>query len=178
MNASQWPTMPGATRWGPARQGPARQPERAPAQPELRIGDAEREQVTNALHEHFAQGRLSQDELDERLDATLAAKTAGDLQPITADLPDLARPNAASDTSSDQRRRGRNWRGWPLPFVLAGFPVGAFMLVLFLVVFSRAFFFLIPMLMFFWFVTVMGGFARHRSMHHGMDRHQQVGFWR
>jgi Flp pilus assembly protein TadB len=54
---------------------------------DLRVGDAERTRVTEALHDHFAQGRLTQDELEERLDATLAAKTAGDLRQVTHDLP-------------------------------------------------------------------------------------------
>jgi hypothetical protein len=54
---------------------------------ELRIGDAERDEVTSALHEHFAQGRLTRDELDERLTATLSAKTVGDLREVTRDLP-------------------------------------------------------------------------------------------
>jgi uncharacterized membrane protein len=54
---------------------------------DLRIGDAEREQTMAALREHFAQGRLTHEELDERLDQTLAARTARDLASITADLP-------------------------------------------------------------------------------------------
>ncbi|WP_433354409.1 DUF1707 SHOCT-like domain-containing protein [Microtetraspora malaysiensis] len=54
----------------------------------LRIGDRERDEVTGALHDAFAQGRITREELDERLDATLAAKTEGDLRRVTADLPD------------------------------------------------------------------------------------------
>ncbi|MFI7698920.1 DUF1707 domain-containing protein [Nonomuraea sp. NPDC049480] len=54
---------------------------------DLRIGDAEREHAMAALREHFAQGRLTHEELDERLDRTLAAKTARDLAQVTADLP-------------------------------------------------------------------------------------------
>ncbi|MEV0197827.1 DUF1707 domain-containing protein [Nonomuraea sp. NPDC050691] len=54
---------------------------------DLRIGDAERERTMEALREHFAQGRLDHQELDERLDRTLAAKTSRDLAEITADLP-------------------------------------------------------------------------------------------
>ncbi|WP_165959411.1 DUF1707 SHOCT-like domain-containing protein [Nonomuraea longispora] len=54
---------------------------------DLRIGDAEREQTMAALREHFAEGRLTHEELDERVDRTLAAKTARDLAGITADLP-------------------------------------------------------------------------------------------
>jgi Domain of unknown function (DUF1707) len=62
---------------------------------DLRVGDAERTRVTEALHDHFAQGRLTRDELDERLDATLSAKTYGDLRRVTRDLPGpepVARP--------------------------------------------------------------------------------------
>ncbi|NUW42781.1 DUF1707 SHOCT-like domain-containing protein [Nonomuraea rhodomycinica] len=63
------------------REAPAMDPK------DLRIGDAERERTMEALREHFAQGRLDHQELDERLDRTLAAKTARDLAEITADLP-------------------------------------------------------------------------------------------
>ncbi|GAA3217320.1 DUF1707 domain-containing protein [Actinocorallia longicatena] len=55
--------------------------------PDLRIGDAERTAVTEALQQHYAEGRLDGDELEQRLDATLAAKTAADLTAITKDLP-------------------------------------------------------------------------------------------
>ncbi len=54
----------------------------------IRISDADRERVTSRLREHFAEGRLTQDELDERITATLNAKTFGDLRPIMADLPE------------------------------------------------------------------------------------------
>jgi len=58
-----------------------------PTQPSLRIGDRERDAVAAELREHFAHGRLSLDEFNQRLDATFAAKTQGDLTRITADLP-------------------------------------------------------------------------------------------
>jgi Domain of unknown function (DUF1707) len=54
----------------------------------IRISDAEREQVTARLREHFAEGRLTSEELDERITATLSAKTYGDLSGIMADLPE------------------------------------------------------------------------------------------
>ena len=56
-------------------------------QPNLRIGDAERDAIAAELREHFAHGRLTLEEFNERLDAVLTAKTQGDLIPITADLP-------------------------------------------------------------------------------------------
>ncbi|MEV5552534.1 DUF1707 domain-containing protein [Nonomuraea wenchangensis] len=54
---------------------------------DLRIGDAEREQTMAALRDHFAEGRLTREELDERLDHALTARTARDLAQVTADLP-------------------------------------------------------------------------------------------
>jgi DUF1707 SHOCT-like domain len=54
----------------------------------IRISDADREQVTARLREHFAEGRLTSDELEERITATLNAKTFGDLRGILADLPE------------------------------------------------------------------------------------------
>jgi len=53
----------------------------------IRTSDADRERVTARLREHFAEGRLTRDELDERVAAALSARTYGDLRPITADLP-------------------------------------------------------------------------------------------
>ncbi|GII62632.1 hypothetical protein Skr01_27170 [Sphaerisporangium krabiense] len=64
---------------------------------DLRIGDAERDEVMAALREHFAQGRLTHDELTERLDTVLAARTAGDLRRVTADLPGPAPARAEHD---------------------------------------------------------------------------------
>ena len=53
----------------------------------IRISDADRDRVTARLREHFAEGRLSREELDERLSAALSAKTFGDLRRVMADLP-------------------------------------------------------------------------------------------
>ncbi len=58
------------------------------SQDDLRIGDWERDKAMAALREHFAQGRLTAEELDERLGAALAARTGGDLRRLTADLPE------------------------------------------------------------------------------------------
>jgi hypothetical protein len=53
----------------------------------LRVSDAERHQVAEVLREAAAEGRITLDELDERLEAAFNAKTYADLEPITADLP-------------------------------------------------------------------------------------------
>jgi hypothetical protein len=61
------------------------QPER-PKHLELRASDTDRERIARILHDAMADGRLTIDELDERLQATYAAKTLGDLVPLTVDL--------------------------------------------------------------------------------------------
>jgi hypothetical protein len=59
-----------------------------PPAPGMRAGDADREAAAAALAEHFAQGRLTLDELITRLDATLTATTHGELTEAARDLPD------------------------------------------------------------------------------------------
>src|SRR3954454_17061926 len=54
---------------------------------QLRISDSERHQVAEILREAAGEGRLDMDELDQRLEATYAARTYADLVPITLDLP-------------------------------------------------------------------------------------------
>ncbi len=54
---------------------------------QIRVSDADREAVTARLRDHFAEGRLTTSELDERISAALNAKTFGDLRRLMADLP-------------------------------------------------------------------------------------------
>jgi len=53
----------------------------------LRAGTAEREQVVQRLNRAFSEGRLELGELEERVAQVYAAKTIGELRPLTADLP-------------------------------------------------------------------------------------------
>lgn len=53
---------------------------------QLRVGHAEREAVTAILQEAAADGRLGMDELDQRLEVALQAKTYADLEQLVADL--------------------------------------------------------------------------------------------
>jgi hypothetical protein len=53
----------------------------------VRASDAEREQAAELLRVGYADGRLTRDELDERLAAGYAAKTRADLRGLTGDLP-------------------------------------------------------------------------------------------
>jgi hypothetical protein len=54
---------------------------------QLRISDSDRHKVAEVLREAAGEGRIDFDELDERLEATYAARTYADLVPITVDLP-------------------------------------------------------------------------------------------
>jgi hypothetical protein len=60
----------------------------------LRVGDAEREAVAAELREHYAQGRLTLEDFNQRIDAAYAARTRGDLDQLTRDLPH-AQPGGA-----------------------------------------------------------------------------------
>jgi hypothetical protein len=82
---------------------------------EMRIGDKERDEVTRSLHDAFVQGRITRDELDQRLDATLSARTAGDLRRITADLPGAFVPYGTGTPPRDPSHgmHGMPWEGGP-----------------------------------------------------------------
>ncbi|CNF17840.1 protein of uncharacterised function (DUF1707) [Mycobacterium tuberculosis] len=56
--------------------------------PDIRASDADRDRVAASLREHCALGRITMDELQERLDSVYASKTLGELQEITSDLPE------------------------------------------------------------------------------------------
>ncbi|HEY3883141.1 MAG TPA: DUF1707 domain-containing protein [Trebonia sp.] len=75
----------------------------------MRVSDAERDVAAAELREHFASGRLNQDELDERLTATFAAKTRGDLDALFTDLPSSGRVLAGvgAPGSQDDHEHGR-----------------------------------------------------------------------
>jgi len=53
----------------------------------MRVSDSDREQAADVLREAAGHGRISMDELDERLELAYAAKTYADLATVTRDLP-------------------------------------------------------------------------------------------
>jgi hypothetical protein len=55
--------------------------------PEIRVGDAEREEALQALGDHMSAGRLDIDEYGERTARVAASKTRGDLLALFKDLP-------------------------------------------------------------------------------------------
>jgi hypothetical protein len=74
----------------------------------VRVGDVERDAVATQLREHYADGRLTLDELNERLDQAFAARTRADLNAVTRDLPYISRPAASSQ---DAAGRLSDWNG-------------------------------------------------------------------
>jgi hypothetical protein len=90
-----------------------------PARREMRAADADREAVAEILRDAAGDGRLTMDELEERLTAVYAARTYGDFEPLIADLP-VAAPSQIgavddllelSAPFNDVRRDGR----WTVP---------------------------------------------------------------
>jgi hypothetical protein len=76
---------------------------------DVRASDAERDAVVESLRGHAQAGRLTSEELEERVAVALAAKTRADLARLQRDLPAPARRVAP-------RPRPRQERGRP-PFV-------------------------------------------------------------
>src|SRR5437764_14878960 len=72
----------------------------------VRVGDADREAIAAQLREHYADGRLTLEELNERLDQAFAAKTKADLNVVMRDLPQAMRPGAGLPYAG---------AGWPGP---------------------------------------------------------------
>jgi Domain of unknown function (DUF1707) len=79
----------------------------------VRVGDADRDAVAAQLREHYADGRLTHDELNERLDQTFAAKTKADLNTVMHDLPHVARPVSGLPSGSfgNTAWQGQSWQG-------------------------------------------------------------------
>jgi hypothetical protein len=77
----------------------------------VRVGDADREAIAAQLREHYADGRLTLDELNERLDQTFAAKTKADLNTVMRDLPYTAPPGAGVGPGGFVGPGATGWQG-------------------------------------------------------------------
>ncbi len=82
----------------------------------VRASDADRDRVAAALQEHCAAGRLTVEEVGERLDRTYAARTLGELAEVIADLPPLEAhplpvPTSGSRPVRSDRLPARGSRG-------------------------------------------------------------------
>jgi Domain of unknown function (DUF1707)/Cell wall-active antibiotics response 4TMS YvqF len=85
----------------------------------LRASDAERERVAALLRESTAEGRITLEELSERVELAYAARTRPELDAVVEDLPgrdavprDTGRPRAARWTVAviGNEARGGRWR--------------------------------------------------------------------
>jgi hypothetical protein len=75
----------------------------------MRAGDADRERVAEQLRSAHAEGRLDLAEYDERVQQAWAARTYGELDRVTADLPHL-RPAPVPDDNLPAHRTGGHRR--------------------------------------------------------------------
>ena len=80
------------------------------ANPQMRISDADRAEVTDRLSKHYSDGRLDQAEFNERLDRAMNAKTQADLNGLFADLPATDEPDKAVKAPRPPDRRPANRR--------------------------------------------------------------------
>jgi hypothetical protein len=87
-------------------------PAAGPRDRSLRVGDKERDAVSEILRRRHLEGRLDGEEFEARLERSLSAKTYAELDELIADFPrEHAEPRAV--------RRAWGWRPWPLvlPFL-------------------------------------------------------------
>ncbi|WP_157180974.1 DUF1707 SHOCT-like domain-containing protein [Actinopolymorpha alba] len=66
-----------------------------PYGPEMRASDNDREKIASRLRDAHAEGRLSIDEFQDRLDVLYKANTYGELEPLVRDIPVTRTPNKA-----------------------------------------------------------------------------------
>lgn len=89
--------------------------------PEIRVSHADRDRVAEQLRVAAGDGRLTMEELDERLEKALAARTGSELAVLVTDLPEEAAAGAAPglpaqakdlmqiEVSSGSARRDGRW---------------------------------------------------------------------
>ncbi|MEU4836089.1 DUF1707 domain-containing protein [Streptosporangium sp. NPDC023615] len=96
-----------------------------PSGPEMRASDGDRDKVASVLREHYAQGRLTTEEFDERLEQLYTSKTYGELATLTSDLPEVdlrslpetpskapQRATPAKSPSGADKGLGAAWAAW------------------------------------------------------------------
>jgi hypothetical protein len=66
----------------------------------IRAADADRDRVVELLNTAYGEGRLTKDEYDSRVEDALSARTYGDLDRITADLPAAPPPAAVTPVAT------------------------------------------------------------------------------
>ncbi len=74
----------------------------------LRASNDDRQRVLDQLQAQYVAGRLTSEELEERIERGVAARTLGDLDALVADLPD-AGASSADRTSPRRSRPSSHW---------------------------------------------------------------------
>lgn len=86
----------------------------------LRIGNAEREIASARLSDHYAAGRVDDEEYAERLDAVWSARTTEDLSVVFHDLPAPVQRVEAPQQRRTRQRRQRSTLRAPLIALFIG----------------------------------------------------------
>jgi hypothetical protein len=142
----------------------------------IRISDADRDRVTTRLRDYYAEGRLTSDELDERITAALSAKTFGELRQVMKDLPQ----SPVTPPPQTQQRRTQSRPPWfarrrrprLLPLVL--------LLVLAVLLIPGAgwlFSLLFKLILVFWLVAIVAGLFVAARFRRRLRRAGQTGYW-
>jgi DUF1707 SHOCT-like domain len=156
----------------------------------IRISDSDRDRVTARLRDFYAEGRLTAEELDERVTAALNAKTAGDLRAVMKDLPQSGEvpPRARQVPRADQfpqgvpswgrpprvasRRAVRRYRPRLLPLVLL-----AVLAALVVPGVAAVFFLAFKILLMFWLIVILAGLFVAVRFGWRLRRAWHAGYW-
>ena len=136
--------------------------------PELRIGDSEREAAVAALGDHYAAGRLTKEEYDERAARAWEAKTRSALWPLFSDLP---RPGSERPRQDGPRPGG--YTGHPGSYPRWRFAGLLPILVVFALIAVFTHFWLLPLVL----VVLLVAKMSHYRAHPGARHHHHHG-WR
>ncbi|HEX6195135.1 MAG TPA: DUF1707 domain-containing protein [Jiangellaceae bacterium] len=130
----------------------------------IRIGDTERDAAISALADHYAAGRLTKDEYDERADRANAARFDDDLKPLFADLPVAERPRSVTGSTTRRERRGPHPALFaaPLLWLAPLLTIGAIAVVAAVIVVISPWLLLAA----FWFACAGLGCGRRNRHHH------------
>ena len=80
--------------------------------PSTRASDTDRQQAAKHLATAFSEGRLDLAEYEQRTQRALAAKTLGDLAPVTADLPVPVADRIVAEKEADRKEFRKEWGYW------------------------------------------------------------------
>jgi hypothetical protein len=154
--------------------------------PEIRVGDAEREEALRALGDHMSAGRLDIEEYGDRTARATAAKTRGELIALFADLPEpkphFGPPAPAQQPVRQAEQPIQSWQQRPLPQRLYGALIPISFIIAAALFFTVArgfwFIFLLPAA-----VTVIGGslwgddWSHDRRAWQRQQRHRRRRHW-